>query len=122
MQIRKDKNRIRRGRRGRYRARVLGVAARPRLAVFRSLHHIYVQAIDDEKGVTLASASSIDKDVKATLGNGGNIEAAKRVGEVIARRLTETGITEVAFDRGGYVYHGRVKALADAARGQGLKF
>ena len=91
---------------------------RPRLSVFRSSKHIYAQVIDDTKGVTLASASSMDKDFN---GYGGNIEAAKKVGEAIAKKCLEKGITEVVYDRGGFVYQGRVQALAEGAREAGLK-
>jgi len=95
---------------------------RPRLSVFRSGLHIYVQIIDDAAGATLASASTIEKDVKSGLKTTANIEAAKKVGKLIAERAVAKGIKEVAFDRGGYKYHGRVKALADAAREGGLSF
>ena len=122
MEGRKDKNIVRRGRRTHYMRKVRGIADRPRLAVFRSLQHIYAQAIDDATGVTVVSASSVDKEVRKTLANGGNTSAAKTVGEVIARRLKEKGISQVVFDRGGCLYHGRVKALAEAARENGLKF
>lgn len=122
MEKRTDKNSIRKTRRQRYRETVAGVPSRPRLAVYRSLNHIYAQAIDDSVGVTLATASSMDKEIRPTLKNGGNIAAAKTVGEAIARRLKEKGLTEVVFDRGGYLYHGRIKALAEAAREHGLKF
>lgn len=104
----------------RVRKKVRGSAERPRLAVFRSLQHIYVQAIDDESGVTLCQASSVDKDLRAL--SGGNVAAAKAVGELIGRRLKEKGVEAVVFDRGGYLYHGRVRALADAARAAGLSF
>ena len=122
MESRPDRNGIRKGRRTRYRTAVSGLAARPRLAVYRSLNHIYVQAIDDATGATLASASSMDKEIRKTLKNGGNVAAAKSVGEAIAKRLVEKGLLDVVFDRGGYLYHGRVKALADAAREHGLRF
>lgn len=122
MEKRPDKNSIRKTRRQRYREAVAGVPGRPRLAVYRSLNHIYAQAIDDSVGVTVATASSMDKEIRPTLKNGGNIAAAKTVGEAIARRLKEKGLTEVVFDRGGYLYHGRIKALAEAAREHGLKF
>jgi large subunit ribosomal protein L18 len=95
---------------------------RPRLSVFRSGLHIYAQIIDDAAGATLAQASTIDKDLKASLKTTANVEAAKAVGKLIAERATAKGIKEVAFDRGGYKYHGRVKALADAAREGGLSF
>ena len=122
MEVRKDKNTIRRGRRTRYISKVQGIADCPRLSVYRSLLHIYAQAIDDATGVTLASASSVDKEVRKSITNGGNVTAAKTVGEVIANRLKKKGISQVVFDRGGYLFHGRVKALAEAARENGLKF
>ena len=122
MEARPDRNASRRGRRTRYRSAVSGADKRPRLAVYRSLNQIYVQAIDDARGVTVAAASSVDKEIRQTLKNGGNVAAAKVVGEAIAKRLVGLGISEVVFDRGGYLYHGRVKALADAAREHGLKF
>ncbi len=95
---------------------------RARLSVFRSSKHIYVQLIDDAQGKTLASASSIDAEIKGDLKTGADIAAAQRVGKLIAERAIKAGITEVVFDRGGYIYHGRVKALADAAREGGLSF
>ena len=95
---------------------------RPRLSVFRSGMHIYAQVIDDAAGKTIAAASTIDKSLKGSLKTTANIEAAKAVGKLIAQRAVEKGIKEVAFDRGGYKYHGRVKALADAAREGGLQF
>jgi large subunit ribosomal protein L18 len=95
---------------------------RPRLSVFRSSKHIYVQIIDDADGRTLAAASSLDKELKTDLKSGTDIAAAQRVGKLIAERAQKAGITEVVFDRGGYIYHGRVKALADAAREGGLSF
>ena len=101
------------------RGKISGTAERPRLSVFRSNKQIYAQVIDDVNGVTLVSASTKDKDFQ---NYGGNIEAAKAIGETIAKRAQEKGITEVVFDRGGYVYHGRVAALAEAAREAGLKF
>jgi large subunit ribosomal protein L18 len=99
-----------------------GSAERPRLSVFRSDKHIYAQVIDDLAGKTLASASSTHGEVRGELKNGGNLEAAKRVGKTIAERAKAAGVTQVAFDRGGRMYHGRIKALADAAREGGLKF
>jgi len=93
-----------------------------RLSVFRSGKHIYAQLIDDTKGVTLASASSLDKDIKAAVKSTSTVEAAKTVGEVIAKRAKDAKVKEVVFDRGGYLFHGRVKALADAAREHGLSF
>jgi large subunit ribosomal protein L18 len=122
METRPDKNQTRKGRKPRYREHVAGAGARPRLAVYRSLNHIYVQAIDDATGVTLASASTVDKELRPTIKNGGNVAAAKSVGAAIAQRLKSKGLVEVVFDRGGYLYHGRVKALAEAARENGLKF
>ena len=113
-----DSNAQRLKRHKRVRAHISGTAERPRLDVFRSAKHIYAQVIDDDKGVTLASASSMDKDFDA---NGGNIEGAKKVGEAIAKKCLEKGITEVVYDRGGFVYHGRVQALAEGAREAGLK-
>ncbi len=95
---------------------------RPRLSVFRSSLHIYVQIIDDVNGNTLAAASTMDKELKGKLKTGANIDAAKAVGKLIAERAVSKGIKEVVFDRGGYIYHGRVKALADAAREGGLAF
>ncbi len=103
----------------RIRRKLAGTTERPRLAVFRSVAHIYVQVIDDAQGKTLVSASSVDKGVKT---NGGNIAAAKAIGKLVAERAKEKGIKQVVFDRGGYQYHGRVKALAEAARAAGLEF
>ena len=106
----------------RVRTRVAGTTERPRLCVYRSLGHIYTQVIDDRTGQTLASASSVDKETKKNLKGGGNIAAAKVIGKAIADRAKTAGVTKVVFDRGGYKYHGRVKALADAAREAGLQF
>lgn len=114
-----DTNKQRLRRHKRIRAKISGTAARPRLDVYRSNSNIYAQIIDDENGVTLLSASTLEKEFE---GYGGNKEAAKAVGTMIAKRALERGITEVVFDRGGYVYHGRVQALAEAAREGGLKF
>jgi large subunit ribosomal protein L18 len=111
---------IRRAVHSRIRKKVKGTSARPRLAIFRSVKHIYAQVIDDEKGVTLCSASSVEKSAGA--GAGGNIDAAKSIGKLIAERAKEKGIDRVVFDRGGYIYHGRVKSLAEAAREAGLQF
>jgi large subunit ribosomal protein L18 len=97
---------------------VTGTGDRPRLAIFRSINHIYAQVIDDASGKTLVAASTQEKDLKGK--TGGNIEAAERVGKAVAERALKAGISSVVFDRGGYVYHGRVKALTDAARGAGL--
>ena len=99
-----------------------GTTEFPRLAVYRSTKHIYAQLIDDEKNVTVCSASSLDKDLKAKLKHGGNIEAAKMVGEAIAKKALKAGVECVVFDRGGFLYHGRVQALAEAAREAGLQF
>jgi large subunit ribosomal protein L18 len=115
-----DKNEIRKGKHLRVRKTVSGTTERPRLCVYRSNSHIYAQIIDDTTGTTLAAASSLDKDAK--LDNGSNIEAAKEVGKLIAQRAQDKKISEVVFDRGGYVYHGRVAALAEAAREAGLQF
>ena len=103
----------------RIRRKLGGTAERPRLAVFRSVAHIYAQVIDDTQGKTLVSASSVDKGGKT---KGGNVAAAKAIGKLVAERAKEKGIKSVVFDRGGYLYHGRVKALADAAREAGLEF
>jgi large subunit ribosomal protein L18 len=102
----------------RIRRKVRGSTERPRLAVYRSLNHIYAQVIDDERGLTLASASTTEKDLRGA--TGGNLEAAQRIGRTIAERALAAGINSVVFDRGGYLYHGRVKALTDAAREAGL--
>jgi large subunit ribosomal protein L18 len=103
----------------RIRSRVRGSEERPRLAVFRSVKHIYAQVIDDHKGHTLVAASSSEKNAART---GGNVAGAKQVGKLVAERAKEKGISKVVFDRGGYLYHGRIKALADAAREAGLEF
>lgn len=103
----------------RVRKKVAGTTERPRLSVYRSEKNIYAQIIDDTKGVTLVAASSLDKDFEGT---GWNIEAAKKVGEAVAKKAKDAGINRVVFDRGGYIYHGRVQALADAAREAGLEF
>lgn len=115
-----NRNEVRKARHARVRKTVVGTNETPRLNVFRSNSNIFAQIIDDAKGETLVSASSIDKDLK--LENGGNVEAAVKVGELIAKRAKDAKIKNVVFDRGGYIYHGRVKALADAARENGLKF
>ncbi|MBO6193191.1 MAG: 50S ribosomal protein L18 [Clostridiales bacterium] len=117
-----DKNEIRKRKHLRVRKSVSGTTERPRLCVFRSNSHIYAQIIDDTEGTTLAAASSLDKDVKSSVSNGSNIDAAKEVGKLIAQRAQDKKITEVVFDRGGYIYHGRVAALAEAAREAGLQF
>jgi large subunit ribosomal protein L18 len=104
----------------RIRNRVAGTPERPRLVVFRSVNHIYAQVIDDQQGHTLAAAGTTEKDMRGKAG--GNVEGAKLIGKAVAERAKEKGITRVVFDRGGYLYHGRVKALADAARQAGLEF
>ena len=104
------------------RNRFSGTAERPRLAVFRSNNHVYAQVIDDVAGKTLVSASTLEKDIKAELKNTDDIEAATKVGDVVAKRALEKGIKAVVFDRGGYIYHGKVEALAEAARKAGLEF
>lgn len=114
-----SKNEIRIRIHKRIRSRVAGTPQRPRLAIFRSLNHIYAQVIDDQKGHTLVAAASTEKDLR---GKGGNVEGAKLIGKAVAERARDKGITKVVFDRGGYLYHGRVKALADAARQAGLEF
>jgi large subunit ribosomal protein L18 len=114
----RDKAAVRRAVHTRIRRRVRGSAVRPRLAIFRSLNHIYAQVIDDERAVTIASASTVEKDLRGK--TGGNIESAERVGRAIAERTIAAGIEQVVFDRGGFRFHGRVKALTDAARAAGL--
>lgn len=114
-----DSKKARAKRHARVRSKISGTPQRPRLSVFRSAKHIYAQLIDDVNGVTLASASSLDKDFE---GAGGNVDGAKKVGKMIAKRAQEKNITTVVFDRGGYLYHGRVKELADSARENGLQF
>ncbi len=117
-----NKNDARQKRHLRVRKNIIGTAERPRLNVFRSLSHIYAQIINDNTGATLVSASTMDKEVSQAVQYGGNIEAAKAVGAAVAKRALEKGITQVVFDRGGYIYHGRVAALAEAAREAGLEF
>ena len=114
-----DSNKARLHRHTRVRGKVSGTAERPRLCVYRSLNHIYAQVIDDVKGVTIAAAGSNEKDFGMT---GGNKEAAKKVGELIAKRAADKGVSLGVFDRGGYIYHGRVKELAEGAREGGRKF
>ena len=114
------RNDMRKARHARIREKISGTKELPRLNVFRSNNNIFAQIIDDESAVTLVSASSIDKELK--LENGGNVEALTKVGELLAERAKKAKITKVTFDRGGYLYHGRVKALADAARANGLEF
>jgi large subunit ribosomal protein L18 len=117
-----DREAARRRRHRRIRGKVFGTRERPRLNVFRSLSHIYAQVIDDWEGHTLVSASTIDAEVKRQLDGLSKTEQARVVGEVVAQRALDKGIDRVVFDRGGYRYHGRVKALAEAAREKGLKF
>jgi large subunit ribosomal protein L18 len=114
----KNRAEVRRAVHGRIRRKVRGTTERPRLAIYRSLNHIYAQVIDDERGQTIVSASTNEKDLKGA--TGGNVDAARRVGRAIAERAMSNGVNSVVFDRGGYVYHGRVKALTDAAREAGL--
>ena len=114
----KDRADIRRSVHKRIRRKVQGTGTRPRLAIYRSLNHIYAQLIDDEQGRTIVSASTTEKDLRGA--SGGNVEAAARVGRAIAERALSNGVESVVFDRGGYRYHGRAKALADAAREAGL--
>ena len=114
----KDKAAVRRAVHTRIRRRVRGNAERPRLAIFRSLNHIYAQVIDDERAVTIASASTVEKDLRGE--TGGNVEAARRVGRAIAERAIAKGVEQVVFDRGGFRFHGRIKSLVDAAREAGL--
>jgi large subunit ribosomal protein L18 len=117
-----DKNKARQKRHLRVRKKIQGTQARPRLNIFRSSKHMYAQLIDDVNGVTIAAASTQDKELKDQFENGGNTEAAQKVGVLVAQRAKEKGIDKVVFDRGGYLYHGRVQALADAAREAGLEF
>ena len=114
-----DTKKARAKRHARVRAKISGTPERPRLNVFRSAKHIYAQVIDDVNGVTLCSASSMDKEFE---GNGGNVEGARKVGAMVAKRAVEKGIAEVVFDRGGFIYQGKIQALADAAREAGLEF
>src|ERR687895_362409 len=114
----KDRAAVRNAVHRRIRRKVRGSTERPRLAVYRSLNHIYAQVIDDERGQTIVAASTTEKDLRG--GTGGNLDAARRVGQAVAERALAAGIANVVFDRGGYVYHGRIKALTDAAREAGL--
>lgn len=117
-----DKNKARLKRHLRVRRKIQGTALRPRLNVYRSSKHIYAQLIDDVAGVTIVSASTVDKEISEGLTSGSNVEAARKVGELIAKRAEGKGVKNVVFDRGGYLYHGRIQALADAAREAGLEF
>ena len=116
------KEKARKARHFRVRKKVAGTAESPRMNVFRSVKHIYAQVIDDRSGKTLVAASSIDKELKGKISTGGNIEAAKTVGSLVAKRALDQGVKKIVFDRGGYIYHGRIKALAEAAREGGLEF
>ena len=117
-----DKNANRLQRHKKVRRKITGTTQRPRLCVFRSANNIYAQIIDDTNRVTLAAASSLEAEVKGAVNHTGNKEAARKVGELIAKKAVEKGITEVVFDRGGYLYHGRIQELAEGAREAGLKF
>lgn len=117
-----NRNEIRKKRHLRIRKNIAGTTERPRLSVFRSSKHIYAQIIDDVNGNTIVSASTVDKELRDKVTNGANIEAAKLVGELVAKRAVEKGIKSVVFDRSGYLYHGRIKALAESAREAGLEF
>jgi large subunit ribosomal protein L18 len=116
------KHELRQRRHARVRRKVSGTSVRPRLAVFRSLNHIYAQVIDDSRGVTVAAASTLDPELRKTLKSGGNVDAAKAVGKLLGERARAAGVEQVVFDRGGFLYHGRVQGLADAAREAGLQF
>ncbi len=118
----KSRNALRLRRHERIRAQLAGTAQRPRLSVFRSLHHVYAQIVDDATGRTLVAASTREKAVAEGLGARSSAAAAQRVGTIVAQRAKAKGITSIVFDRGGYKYHGRIKALADAARSAGLEF
>ena len=122
MVSKKSRSEVRVNKHRKLRNRFSGTAERPRLAVFRSNNHMYAQIIDDTVGHTLVSASTLQKDVKAELEKTNNVEAAAYLGTVIAKKAIEKGITSVVFDRGGFIYHGKIKALADAAREAGLNF
>jgi len=117
-----DKKRTRLNRRRRIRGKVHGTAESPRLSVFRSTRHIYAQIINDDMGIVMASASTMEAQLRGSAGNGGNVDAAREVGKLLAERAATKKINTVSFDRGGFKYHGRVKALAEAARDGGLKF
>ena len=116
------KEEARKARHIRVRKKVQGTPGRPRLNVFKSVKHIYAQVIDDYAGKTLVAASSVDKELKGKLPSGGNVAAAKTVGLLVAKRAADKGLKKIVFDRGGYIYHGRVKALAEGAREGGLEF
>lgn len=116
------KEQARKRRHVRLRKKVSGSTGRPRLCVHKSLNHIYAQIIDDTKGRTIVAASTLDKDVKAESGHKGNVAMAKKIGQLLATRAAQAGIKQIVFDRGGYKYHGRIKALAEGAREGGLEF
>jgi large subunit ribosomal protein L18 len=118
----KDKVEARERRKRRMRSKIQGTKERPRLCVYRSVAQIYAQLVDDSEGKVITGISTLHKDVKAALKSGGNIEAAKKVGEAIAKKAVDMGLVQVVFDRNGFKYHGRIKALADGAREAGLKF
>ena len=118
----KSKAEVRVKKHNRLRFHIAGTAEKPRLAVFRSNNHMYAQVIDDSKGITIAAASTVEKDIKAKLEKTNNIDAASMIGTVIAERSLEKGVKTVVYDRGGFLYHGKIKALADAAREAGLEF
>ncbi|MDR5709177.1 MAG: 50S ribosomal protein L18 [Armatimonadota bacterium] len=122
MILKEDRNQRRKIRHARIRKKVFGTAERPRLSVFRSLKHIYAQLIDDERGHTLTAASTLDLEIRDQLKGLTKIEQSRLVGQLLARRAKAKGIERVVFDRGGYKYHGRVRALAEGARGEGLEF
>ncbi|MCG0238190.1 MAG: 50S ribosomal protein L18 [Firmicutes bacterium] len=122
MILKEDRNKARKKRHLRVRKKVHGTSERPRLNVFRSNKHIYAQIIDDDRGHTLCAASTLDPEVRQRIDKGSTVEAARVVGEILAKRALAKGITKVVFDRGGYLYHGRVAALADGARAGGLQF
>lgn len=120
--LRKEKVEARLKRKKRIRKKVFGTFEKPRLCVYKSLKNIYAQLIDDEKGVTITGVSTLNKEIKAQIKSGGNVEAAKKVGEYIGKKAIELGIKKVVFDRNGFKYHGRIKAVGDGAREAGLLF
>ncbi|HBU85053.1 50S ribosomal protein L18 [Paenibacillus sp. UMB7766-LJ446] len=122
MITKQDKNKARLKRHLRVRKKIQGTAARPRLNVFRSGKHMYAQIIDDVAGVTIASASTVDKELSGDIQNGASVESARKVGELVAKRAKDKGVSNIVFDRSGYLYHGRIAALAAAAREAGLEF
>lgn len=117
-----DRSALRAKKRYRVRKKIVGTTIRPRLNVFRSIKNIYAQIIDDERGVTLVAASTLEPELKGELAKGGNVAAATAVGGLIAKKAVAAGISKVVFDRAGYIYHGRIKAVAEAARANGLEF